>query len=153
VQCLRFKIYMNVTDNILTWASSSNQQYFNTWAVIDTAVRHQLLPYSYILKRVANTYFLQAWTISYPEIANPPVPRIQHTATLVDNGKIIIIGGLTYSRNVTDPLGGQSLNPVSMADILLFEMATAKWSYLTAGGNIPAPRREHTAVLSNNGKK
>jgi hypothetical protein len=36
-----------------------------------------------------------------------------------------------------------------MADILLFDMATAKWTNLTAGGNVPAPRREHTAILSN----
>jgi hypothetical protein len=35
-----------------------------------------------------------------------------------------------------------------MADILLFDPSTAKWTNLTAGGNIPAPRREHSAVLS-----
>lgn len=67
---------------------------------------------------------------------------------MVPDGKIVIIGGLTYSRNVTDPLGGQTLNPVSMADLLLFDMATAKWTNLTAGGNVPAPRREHTSILS-----
>ncbi|KAH8548108.1 hypothetical protein BGW37DRAFT_191836 [Umbelopsis sp. PMI_123] len=89
-----------------------------------------------------------AWTISYPDIPNAPAPRIQHTATVIPDGKIIIIGGLTYSRNVTDPLGGQALNPVSMADLLQFDKATAKWTNLTAGGNIPAPRREHTSILS-----
>ncbi|KAI9284065.1 hypothetical protein BC943DRAFT_361412 [Umbelopsis sp. AD052] len=111
---------------IWIWGGRDTEQYYNTWAVMDTTT----------------------WSISYPEIQNAPSPRIQHTATMVPDGKVIIIGGLTYSRNVTDPLGGQILNPVSMADLLLFDMATAKWTNLTAGGNVPAPRREHTSVLS-----
>ncbi|KAG2174401.1 hypothetical protein INT43_004424 [Umbelopsis isabellina] len=108
------------------WGGQSVNEYFNTWAVIDTT----------------------AWTVSYPNIVGAPAPRVQHTATLVPEGKIIITGGLTYTRNVTDPTGGNILNPVSMADILLFDPSTAKWTNLTAGGNIPAPRRDHSAVLS-----
>ncbi|KAJ2961456.1 hypothetical protein NQZ79_g3254 [Umbelopsis isabellina] len=111
---------------IWIWGGQSVNEYFNTWAVIDTT----------------------AWTVSYPNIMGAPAPRVQHTATLVPEGKIIITGGLTYTRNVTDPTGGNILNPVSMADILLFDPSTAKWTNLTAGGNIPAPRRDHSAVLS-----
>ena len=79
---------------------------------------------------------------------DPPPPRVDHTATIMPSGHILIIGGVVYTRNVTDPRGMQTLNPVSMNSILLFDTAAGQWSNITAGGNIPAPRRGHSAVLS-----
>lgn len=64
------------------------------------------------------------------------------------SGHILIIGGVVFTRNVTDPQGIQTLNPISMNSILLFDTAAGQWSNITAGGNIPAPRRGHSAVLS-----
>lgn len=64
------------------------------------------------------------------------------------SGHILIIGGVVFTRNVTDPQGMQTLNPISMNSILLFDTAAGQWSNITAGGNIPAPRRGHSAVLS-----
>ncbi|KAI9263308.1 hypothetical protein BDA99DRAFT_437969, partial [Phascolomyces articulosus] len=103
--------------------------YDNRWMVIDT-----------------NT-----WSYNYPDISNPPAPRLDHTATLTPNGNIIIIGGLVYSRNVTDPLGQHTLNPVSMNSLLKFDAAESQWQNVTAIGNIPAPRGGHSAVLSSDG--
>ncbi|KAG2225518.1 hypothetical protein INT45_010345, partial [Circinella minor] len=103
--------------------------YDNRWTVIDT-----------------NT-----WTYNYPDIPNPPSPRVDHTATLVPNGNIIIIGGLVYSRNITDPLGKYTLNPISMNSLLIFNAASNQWQNITATGNIPAPRGGHSAVLTSDG--
>ncbi|ORY95286.1 hypothetical protein BCR43DRAFT_492742 [Syncephalastrum racemosum] len=101
----------------------------NRWAVIDTST----------------------WTYSYPDIPNAPPARIDHTATLAGDGNIYIIGGLMYSRNVTDPTGQQTLNPVSMSSLLKFDAASSQWQNVTATGNIPAPRGGHSATLSSDG--
>ncbi|KAI8147028.1 hypothetical protein BJV82DRAFT_552909 [Fennellomyces sp. T-0311] len=108
---------------------SNTVLYDNRWTVIDTST----------------------WAYSYPDISNPPSPRVDHTATLIPDGKIIIIGGLVYSRNVTDPSGQYSLNPVSMSSLLKFDAAGSQWLNVTATGNIPAPRGGHSAVLSSDG--
>ncbi|KAI8643455.1 hypothetical protein BD408DRAFT_431485 [Parasitella parasitica] len=104
--------------------------YYNTWTIIDT----------------------QTWTVTYPHVDNNPPPRIDHTATMISNKYILIIGGVIYSHDVTDPTGQLALNPVSMSSLLLFDIASSQWITITAGGNIPAPRRGHSAVLSLDGK-
>jgi hypothetical protein len=76
-----------------------------------------------------------------------PPPRIDHTATLITNQEILIMGGMVFTKNVTDPLGGQTLQPVSMNQIIIYNTETGLWRNHTAGGNIPAPRRGHSAVL------
>lgn len=35
-----------------------------------------------------------------------------------------------------------------MSSLLLFDMSTNRWITINAGGNIPAPRRGHSAILS-----
>lgn len=65
-----------------------------------------------------------------------------------DGNNILVLGGLVYSHNATDPDEGMMLNPVSMSQLLLFDMSTGQWKSVTAGGNVPAPRKGHTAVLS-----
>jgi hypothetical protein len=67
---------------------------------------------------------------------------------MIANRYILIIGGVVYSHDVTDPIGQLTLNPVSMNSLLLFDITKSQWINITAGGNIPAPRRGHSAVLS-----
>lgn len=55
-----------------------------------------------------------------------------------------------YSPDITDPTEKLILNPVSMSSLLLFDIHNNRWHNVTAGGNIPAPRRGHSAVLSKN---
>ncbi|GAA5806377.1 hypothetical protein HPULCUR_011910 [Helicostylum pulchrum] len=92
------------------------------------------------------------WTTSFPDIQDNPSPRIDHTATLIANKFVLIIGGVVYSHDVTDPAGKLTLNPVSMSSLLIFDISNCRWINVTAGGNIPAPRRGHSAVLSHDGK-
>ncbi|KAI8062427.1 hypothetical protein BC940DRAFT_308995 [Gongronella butleri] len=100
--------------------------YYSMWTVLDT-----------------NT-----WAYSSPTVnGGMPAPRIDHTATMLSNQHIMILGGLVFTKNVTDPIGRQTLLPVSMNQLLLYDMANAQWKTITAGGNIPAPRRGHSAVL------
>ncbi|ORX50498.1 galactose oxidase [Hesseltinella vesiculosa] len=91
---------------------------------------------------------INSWTYSTPAVSNNlPVPRIDHTATMISNEKILIMGGVVFSKNVTDPTGSQTLLPISMNQLLVYDTARAHWETITAGGNIPAPRRGHSAVL------
>ncbi|PHZ09808.1 uncharacterized protein RHIMIDRAFT_262551 [Rhizopus microsporus ATCC 52813] len=53
-----------------------------------------------------------------------------------------------YSHDVANPADNLTLNPVSMSSLLLFDIQNNRWHNVTAGGNIPAPRRGHSAVLS-----
>ncbi|KAI8079752.1 uncharacterized protein BX664DRAFT_361928 [Halteromyces radiatus] len=109
-----------------TYHGTTSTSYYTIWTVLDT-----------------NT-----WAFSIPVAhSSSPAPRIDHTATLITNQEILIMGGVVFSKNVTDPLGGQTLLPVSMNQLLLYNTATGKWKNFTAGGNIPAPRRGHSAVL------
>jgi hypothetical protein len=71
---------------------------------------------------------------------------------MISNKYILIIGGVVYSHDVTDPANQLTLNPVSMSSLLLFDMTNNRWLNITAGGNIPAPRRGHSAVLGLDGK-
>ncbi|GAN06340.1 kelch repeatcontaining protein [Mucor ambiguus] len=104
--------------------------FYNVWTIINT----------------------QTWTVSHPQVENNPSPRIDHTATMISNKYILIIGGVVYSHDVTDPTGQLALNPVSMSSLLLFDIDNNRWINVNAGGNIPAPRRGHSAVLSPDGK-
>lgn len=67
---------------------------------------------------------------------------------MIANKYILITGGVVYSHDVTDPAGQLTLNPISMSSLLLFDIPNNRWINITAGGNIPAPRRGHSAVLS-----
>ncbi|SAL99038.1 hypothetical protein [Absidia glauca] len=100
--------------------------YYSLWTILDTNI----------------------WSYSIPPVRNiSPPPRIDHTATLITNQEILIMGGMIFTKNVTDPLGGQTLLPVSMNQIIIYNTETGLWRNHTAGGNIPAPRRGHSAVL------
>ncbi|RUS34384.1 hypothetical protein BC938DRAFT_480822 [Jimgerdemannia flammicorona] len=76
---------------------------------------------------------------------NTPVPRIAHTATMLSNDQMVIIGGLTGVQ-INDTYVKQT--QVSMSDVPVFDTKTATWTMRSATGNIPNSRRYHNAVLT-----
>ncbi|RUS24389.1 hypothetical protein BC938DRAFT_473660 [Jimgerdemannia flammicorona] len=46
-----------------------------------------------------------------------------------------------------DAISVVKYTPALMTDIPVFDTSTATWAILNATGDIPAPRRSHTAVL------
>lgn len=63
-----------------------------------------------------------------------PSPRYHHTATLLADGRMIVVGG--FDGN----------NTVNMTDIYTFDTNSLQWSYTKATGSIPASRRDHAAT-------
>ena len=73
-----------------------------------------------------------SWTTNGPM----SVARYGHTATLLPNGKVIVVGG-------------RDSNDVSLASAELYDPATGKW---TMTGSLNIARYDHTATLLTSGK-
>jgi len=72
------------------------------------------------------------------EAANPPPPRYAHSA-VVYGGKMVVFGG---------ERSGYAFN-----DLWSYDFAEGAWSHVTPkSGHIPAPRYDHTAVVTSAGK-
>ncbi|CAG8581175.1 8230_t:CDS:2 [Dentiscutata erythropus] len=80
---------------------------------------------------VLNTIGL-SWTI----YTNAPSSRSGHTATLLDDRRILYIGGFD-----------SNFSYVPMDQISTFDTITSDWDLLTADGSVPSIRSEHSAVL------
>ncbi|CAG8564580.1 1850_t:CDS:2, partial [Dentiscutata heterogama] len=74
-------------------------------------------------------------------LPNHPSPRNLCTATLMPDGKIIYIGGVTQSSP------GQSPTRISMNEIHIFDTIASAWSQKSALGDVD-PRVGHTALLA-----
>jgi hypothetical protein len=72
-------------------------------------------------------------------------PRGQHTATLLPDGRVYVVGGLAL-LNTADILA--TLNS-ALASTAIYNPATNTWS---AGPSMPKPRVGHTATLLGNGQ-
>ncbi|CAG8476944.1 6607_t:CDS:2, partial [Dentiscutata heterogama] len=83
-----------------------------------------------------NTTSLSGWQ-GLPSLANSPGMRERHTASVIGN-KMIILGG-------TD---GKSLIPMSL--IYVFDSVAVNWTLITAIGQVPSPRNDHSAVVLKN---
>lgn len=83
----------------------------------------------------AEIYDTAAGTFSVSP-ANPNIPRADHTATLLGNGKVLIAGGQVGSQQATSSV--ELYDPVA--------------GTFTLAGNMDAPRYNHTATLLNNGQ-
>jgi hypothetical protein len=73
----------------------------------------------------------------FTQTGSMAVGRFRHTATLLENGKVLITGGILLS----------SSNPTSTAEI--YDPATGSF---TVTGSLTAAREEHTATLLNDGR-
>jgi hypothetical protein len=65
--------------------------------------------------------------------------RSEHTATLLSNGKVLVVGGLGITND----------HSVGLASVELYDPATAQWSVT---GSLNTGRFQHTATLLANGK-
>jgi N-acetylneuraminic acid mutarotase len=83
------------------------------------------------------------WSIT----GNLNASRSYHTATLLPNGKVLIVGG--YTTNLVFVGGVGMASPISLNGAELYDPATGTWS-ITASLN--TNRDSHTATLLPNGK-
>ncbi|GES89204.1 hypothetical protein RCL_jg17132.t1 [Rhizophagus clarus] len=77
------------------------------------------------------------WSIQTTD-PNTPSGRFHHTATILSDGKMYVIGG--YSK---DEL-------VDMSQIYVYDTINARWSFQTASGTLPTARRAHAAAGTHN---
>jgi hypothetical protein len=105
----------------------------------ESAVHWQILAGGRLLRLVVEPQGLR-----YPLVVDPSwtttgsmsTPRSGHTATLLSNGTVLVVGGT-----------GDSLNTLSSAEV--YDPATATWS---TAGSMSNPRAGHTATLLPNGQ-
>lgn len=76
---------------------------------------------------------------SWNRVGSPEAGRFLHTATLLQNGKVLVAGGLGAGASGTIPLNSAEL----------YDPATGTWSRT---GSLSTTRFYHTAVLLTNGK-
>lgn len=81
---------------------------------------------------------VQSATGSWWPTSPLPAARTWHTATLLSNGKVLVVGGSDSGLGFTD-----------QATAYLYDPATATW---TQTGSMHTPRSQHTATLLPNGK-
>jgi N-acetylneuraminic acid mutarotase len=79
---------------------------------------------------------VDAGIITFSGVASLHVARSAHTATLLPNGTVLVVGGEDAQRNMLD-------------SIELYDPVAGQWTEL---GHMPEGRSNHTAVLLANGK-
>jgi N-acetylneuraminic acid mutarotase len=80
-----------------------------------------------------------SWTVTGSMVT----PRMFHTATLLPDGKVLVVGGTAVPGGDTG--GGKP--PLASAE--LYDPKSGSW---TATGSMPTPRQSHTATLLPDGK-
>ncbi|KAG0177126.1 Leucine-zipper-like transcriptional regulator 1 [Apophysomyces sp. BC1021] len=82
---------------------------------------------------------------------NQRMPRCGHTASMLSDGQMVILGGYDCIGNyTTNPILNKTL--AAMDTALVFDTTTGAWRNQSIGGLIyPSPRIYHTAVTSQDG--
>ncbi|KAG9295330.1 hypothetical protein G9A89_013359 [Geosiphon pyriformis] len=101
--------------------------------------------YTRIYQEIAELDTIQNnWSFSYDSKSslafNMLYGRMGHSATLLKDGKIYIIGGFNEPK----------LELVGMQNVDVFDTKNFLWSSMTIDGNIPPSRRFHGAVANSN---
>ncbi|CAF2984215.1 unnamed protein product [Rotaria sp. Silwood2] len=76
-----------------------------------------------------------SWTMT----SNMTIARYWHTASILANGKVLVVGGVSYSGN----------NSVLLNSAELYDPSTGSW---TMTNNMTFQRSSHTAAILSNGK-
>ncbi|KAI8333639.1 hypothetical protein BC941DRAFT_380106 [Chlamydoabsidia padenii] len=98
----------------------------------------------------ADFWLLDPTTMAFTALPAPQIRRYGHTATLMSNGQLVILGGAMISMNYDQG----TLAP--MTQLQIFDTTTNQWTTAntTAAPNnvMPSPRAHHNAVLINGTK-
>ncbi|EPB91302.1 hypothetical protein HMPREF1544_01819 [Mucor circinelloides 1006PhL] len=87
---------------------------------------------------------IDGWT----RLPNVDVARCGHTATMMDNGKMVVLGGYDCSNSSLLTQTTKSL--ISLDTAAVYDTNTNEWYEQTLKGDIPQARTFHTAVKSRN---
>ncbi|CAG8458290.1 13174_t:CDS:2 [Acaulospora colombiana] len=82
-----------------------------------------------------NSVNMDTW-VGYPVLESSPGRLCQHTASVINKTKMVVLGGVRE-----DGL-------MSMATVYVYDFVKLTWSNYTVTGQVPAPRRDHSAVVS-----
>lgn len=72
--------------------------------------------------------------------------RCGHSATLMNNGQVVFIGGYLCNNNQLFTNGTRTL--IDMSKVLIHDTTSSQWSEKKTIGSYPQPRSYHTAVKS-----
>ncbi|CAG8480026.1 14445_t:CDS:2 [Cetraspora pellucida] len=101
--------------------------------------------YNDLYKMNTNTNSINLVSVSMSGQPGTPLTRAQHSATILSNGKIYIIGGITSNSSI----GQFGLVPISEIDI--FDTLNNSWSkVIVTSTDLPQDRRLHGAVGTSN---
>ncbi|KAL9544092.1 hypothetical protein PS6_008927 [Mucor atramentarius] len=87
---------------------------------------------------------IDGWT----RLPNVDVARCGHTATMMDDGKMVVLGGYDCSNSSLLTQTTKSL--ISLDTAAVYDTNTNEWYEQTLKGDIPQARTFHTAVKSRN---
>ncbi|KAI9258033.1 hypothetical protein BDA99DRAFT_561472 [Phascolomyces articulosus] len=84
----------------------------------------------------------------FTELPNPGIPRYGHTASLLSDGKLVIIGGVGMTP--------QGSGLASMEQLYIFDTKSNQWTVQAtqagSGGVFPSTRSSHNAIVTSDDK-
>ncbi|KAI9359780.1 hypothetical protein BD770DRAFT_319403 [Pilaira anomala] len=125
------RIYHSVTyDN-------QNKIYIYAGGLNDSVIANDLFSFDTITQR-------------YTSLSNPGVARFGHTASLLSNGQLVILGGVIYT---VDENNLPVVFLASMTQVHVYDTLTNVWSIINATGAVlPSSRTSHAAVVTSDDK-
>ncbi|KAI7895716.1 uncharacterized protein EV154DRAFT_412968 [Mucor mucedo] len=87
-------------------------------------------------------FYLDITTQQYTSLPTTGIPQYGHTASLLSNGKLVIIGGV-----VEDPNGDRALK--SMSSVFVFDTKSRTWENVNVTSpGLPSSRASHSAIVT-----